>query len=33
MDKHHHSDKEYNEGLDIGQMGKHSHDELHHIGQ
>jgi len=33
VDRHHHSDRDYNPGPDIGEMGKHSHDELHHIGE
>ena len=33
MDRHHHSDREYNSGPDVTEMGRHSHDELHHIGQ
>lgn len=33
MDRHHHSDREYNPGPDIREMGKHHHDELHHVGE
>jgi hypothetical protein len=33
FDRHHHSDREYNQGPDIKEMGSHGHDELHHRGQ
>lgn len=33
MDRHHHSDKEYNQGPDISEMGGHGRDEQHHRGE
>ncbi|KDR10418.1 glycoprotein-N-acetylgalactosamine 3-beta-galactosyltransferase 1 isoform X3 [Zootermopsis nevadensis] len=33
MDRHHHSDKEYNQVPDVREMGSHGHDELHHRGE